>query len=140
MEERAMKNEIVARARSWHQRARQVDRSTAIVYPYRDGTRWAFDGGSGEPRLLGLDHLVDEMTIRIPRADAGFALYVSTRSEGGHAAALRWIGNDESGGWNLYELEDGSARGWLPPEIVKWFNCAPNTLFLRAEPLRAAQK
>lgn len=108
-------------------------RSQLVLYPYVSGGRWTFDDGDPDrPRAIGIDHILESFDAVDGQP---FRLIVTTRRDGDGALTLRWIGTDESGGWNLYELEDGSTRGWLSPFVTRYFNCAPQKIYLRAEAL-----
>lgn len=116
---------------------RSESNSILVIKPYRHAGTWVFDDESvglyKEPFVAGVPEILDQMVADIPEADKGFRLLFSAQDFPGatHQFLLR---RPEKGGiW--YYSPDYKTEGWLCPALFKYFRQAPNTLYVKAEPL-----
>jgi hypothetical protein len=128
-----------------------------VIEPYWFQDTWVFDdvskGFKKEPlegrfegelgkimelgRLLGggLSELVNYLVKDIPNARKGFILLFSSEPFAGYQVELALVG-EEDGGWT-YKAKDYSKQVWLSPTLSKYFETAPESIYVKAEPRRA---
>jgi hypothetical protein len=109
-----------------------------IIAPYEYQGTWVFDdaaaGLTREPFVAGIPEMIDVLVEDVPDAKAGFRLLFSAREFPGFQKKLTWARSDGSG--NYYRLEEPPMEGWICPALFKYYETAPEELFVRAEPLR----
>lgn len=109
-----------------------------VIAPYRHQGTWVFDDRSTglvqEPFVAGVPEMIDELVREIPDADSGFRLLFSAGPFPGHQKQLTWLRGDSGG--NYYALDDPPMEGWICPALFKYYEKAPENLFVRAEPIR----
>lgn len=76
--------------------------------------------------------ILDDLVRDIPQADRGFRLLFSGEPFPGYQAEYEKAEAEYGGGW--YRTSAGQ-RGWLCSALFKYFEQAPEKLFVRAEPL-----
>ena len=107
-----------------------------VIEPYRYCGMWVFDDARvelvQEPFVSGADVLIDRAVANISDAEAGFLLLFSEHSFPGHQLRLEWRRADAEGNW-YYSPEFG-LEGWLCPALFKYFECAPNAIFVQVKP------
>ena len=112
--------------------------SLYVLRPYRHEGTWVFDdetvGLQREPFVLGIDVMLDRLTVDIPGAASGFRLIFSPQPFPGYTAKLEWRRDDYGGNW--YFSPTYGIEGWLCPALFKYFEVAPKELYARAEPLK----
>lgn len=91
-------------------------------------------GLAREPFVQGADHIMDLLAAHIPDAGGGFRLIFSVRPFPGYQARLV-LGRPEYGG-NWYSWPEQGIEGWLCPALFKYFEIAPNEIYLQASPNR----
>jgi len=110
-----------------------MSNSIMVIHPYRDKGLWVFDdettGLVKEPFVAGADIVIDLMTQAIPNADKGFNLIFSATAFPGHELELKWLREDQGGNW--YYSDKLGMEGWLCPALFKYFEEAPNKLFVQ---------
>ncbi|MDA0832100.1 MAG: hypothetical protein O2955_08365 [Planctomycetota bacterium] len=108
-----------------------------VIKPYRYEGTWVFDDESTglvrEPFVAGVPEMIDALVSDIPHADEGFRLLFSARAFPGHQKKLSWLRGDAGG--NYYELDDPKMEGWICPAMFKYYETAPQELFVKAEPI-----
>jgi hypothetical protein len=128
-----------------------------VIEPYWYQDIWVFDDASkgldkepleGRPegelgeimelgRLLGggLSEMIDYLVKDIPHARKGFILLFSSQPFAGYQRELTRV-REEYGGWT-YEVKDSHRADWLSPTLLRYFDTAPESLYVKAEPSRA---
>ena len=112
--------------------------SIMVNAPYWYAGTWVFDdesvGLKMEPFVLNVPDMIDELVRGIPAARGGFRLLFSALPFPGHQAELEWK-REESGG-NWYQMKGRTLEGWLCPSLFKYFDAAPQSIFVKAERLQ----
>ena len=67
-----------------------------------------------------------------PELAKGFRLLFSATPFPGHQYQLTWLREEFGGNW--YRCVQLEMDGWLCPALFKYFDEAPDTIYLRAEP------
>ncbi len=113
--------------------------SIMVLKPYRWAGMWVFDDDKTnlvrEPFVAGvpevLEALLERQGIPVPEAEKGFRLIFSAIPFPGHQLSARRVGGEGGGTW--YEDPDTKARGWLCPALFRYFDTAPENLYVRVE-------
>jgi len=96
-----------------------------------------FEGEMGEMMDIagitgtGLSEMIDYLVKDIPNARSGFILLFSSEPFAGYQVELTRV-EEEYGGWT-YRAKDYSAEPWLPPTLLRYFQTAPESLYVKAE-------
>jgi len=118
--------------------------SIMIIKPYFDGT-WVFDDESvgliKQPFVCGVPVLIDYLVQDIPDAKDGFNMYFSGQEFPGYQAmCVRKVESGSECGGTTYsiQIEDKESgvfelEGWLCPALFKYFDEAPEKLYVKAE-------
>ena len=110
--------------------------SINLIVPYRHEGMWVFDdprvGLDKEPFVSGADTMIDILVSEIQNAAGGFRLLFSASPFPGHTAKLQWRREEYGGNW--YFSTDYNKEGWLCPALFKYFNKAPQEIYVKAEP------
>jgi len=113
--------------------------SLFIIFPYKYEGCWVFDdpavGLSREPFVLGIDAMLDRLTANISGADNGVKIVFSPMKFPGFSVELHWRREETGGNW--YYCPQYDMEGWLCPALFKYFDAAPNTIYVRAEQKQA---
>jgi hypothetical protein len=90
-------------------------------------------------RLIGggVTKLIDYLVKDIPDARAGFVLLLSSQPFAGYQLELDRIAEEDGG--CLYRGSNHCAEVWLSPELIRYFETAPESLYVKAEP-RGAER
>ena len=108
-----------------------------VIRPYRHQGTWVFDDSSAglvqEPFVAGVPEMIDVLVEGIPNADGGFRLLFSASPFPGHQKKLTWLRGDSGG--NYYALDDPPMEGWICPALFKYYEQAPENLYVKAEPI-----
>jgi hypothetical protein len=110
--------------------------TTAImtIYPYKYEDLWVFDdpsvGLEKEPFVSGADKIIDLMVLPLKDADSGFKLLFSETAFDGFQHTLTCLFYEDDGWWYLHE--ESGMQGWLCPALFKYFNDAPEILYVAA--------
>lgn len=106
-----------------------------IIKPYKYLGMWVFDdkkvGLVQEPFVLGTDTLIDKFTKTILNAEKGFILIFSEIDFPDSNLYLEWRREDKSGNW--YYSKEYDMEGWLCPALFKYFNKAPQKIYLKVK-------
>lgn len=108
-----------------------------VIAPYKRAGTWVFDdptvGLEAEPFVAGIPEMIDRLVAPIEDAESGFRCLFSASAFPGAQVELHRQ-SEELGGW-WYLSSEYNATGWLCPALFKYFEAAPSSLFVRAEPL-----
>lgn len=105
------------------------------IYPYLFKGMWVFD----EPRLgldkeafvQGADTIIDFIGKEFPSYEDGFTVTFSNEPMYGTTGyILSFIKSENGGSW--YHLDRTELQGWLCPALFKFFDVAPNKIYVRA--------
>ena len=104
------------------------------IAPYKFEGFWVFDDPSvglrQEPFISGADRVLDILTAEIPGASKGFKLVFSSQPFPDFVA--RFIrGRPEFGGY-WYSWPERDIEGWLCPALFKYFEAAPQEIYVKA--------
>jgi hypothetical protein len=108
----------------------------AVIEPYWYQDTWVFDdpslGLDKEPFVQGIPEMIDVLVKDIPNARSGFVLLFSSQPFAGYQAELTLVREEFGGHW--YKAKDYGAEGWLCPALFRYFDAAPESLYIKAEP------
>ena len=109
-----------------------------VIQPYWYQGTWVFDDASveldKEPFVQGVPEMIDELVKDIPNARSGFMLLFSSLPFSGYQVELTRVREEYGGYW--YKAKDEGAEGWLCPALFRYFDAAPESLYIKAEPGR----
>ena len=109
-----------------------------VIQPYWHQGTWVFDDESveldKEPFVQGIPEMIDELVKDIPNARSGFVLLFSSMPFAGYQVELTWLREEYDGNW--YRVKDQPTGGWLCPALFRYFETAPASLYVKAEPGR----
>lgn len=107
-----------------------------VIFPYKYEGCWVFDDAAvdllQEPFVLGIDTMIDRLTMDIPNAAKGFKVMFSASKFPGCTLKLEWRREELGGNW--YYSPSYGMEGWLCPALFKYFNKAPKEIYVKAEP------
>ncbi|MBI1827308.1 MAG: hypothetical protein HY287_03905 [Planctomycetes bacterium] len=110
-----------------------------VIFPYRHQDTWVFDDESvglrQEPFVWGADEIIDRMVAEIPAAGNGFRLLFSPTPFPGHQYSLRRLSEEFGGNW--YVCEELNMQGWLCPALFRYFDHAPERIYISVEAKQA---
>ena len=109
-----------------------------VIQPYWYADTWVFDdesvGLDKEPFVQGIPEMIDYLVKDIPNACSGFMLLFSSQPFVGYQVELTRVREEYGGYW--YKAKDEGAEGWLCPALLRYFDDAPESLYIKAEPGR----
>ncbi len=109
-----------------------------VIEPYWYQGTWVFDDESAgldkEPFVQGVPEMIDALVKDIPNARSGFILLFSSLPFSSYQIELTRVKEEYGGYW--YRVKDKSAEGWLCPALFGYFETAPETIYVKAEPSR----
>jgi hypothetical protein len=108
-----------------------------VIYPYWTGDTWVFDDPrhdlvqepfvEGVPRML--ERKLEIEHISLESARSGFKAKFSAEPFEG---ATRWEWHTHEGGGNWYYWPEEDLKGWLCPQLYRYFKDAPRHLYVGA--------
>ena len=110
-----------------------------VIAPYWLDTvkTWVFDdpatGLDQEPFVSGVPDMINDLVRDIPNARQGFRLLFSSQPFPGFQRQLKWVREEMGGNW--YRSDQPEMEGWLCPALFRYFEKAPEELYVKAEPL-----
>jgi hypothetical protein len=110
-----------------------------IIAPYwLDGVHtWVFDDERvslvQEPFVFGADLFLSFLAKDISEARKGFRLIFSAGPFPGYQQKVTKVAGEMGGNW--YEIAEPPMKGWLCPALFKYFDEAPDAIYIKAEPL-----
>ena len=106
-----------------------------VIEPYWYQGTWVFDDESAgldkEPFVQGIPEMIDDLVKDIPNARSGFRLLFSAVPFPSYQLELTRVKEEYGGYW--YRVKNKSAEGWLCPALFKYFETAPEIIYLKAE-------
>jgi len=111
--------------------------SILVIHPYKHEGMWVFDdenvGLIKEPFVSGADDLIDLMVSQqgLTAPQDGFNLVFSAIPFPGHQYGFLRQGPEAGGWWYLHE--ESEVEGWLCPALFKYFEEAPEELFIQVK-------
>jgi hypothetical protein len=112
-----------------------------VIQPYRFAGTWVFDDAAAglekEPFVAGIPELIDRLVTGIPSAENGFRLLFAAAPFPGWQEHLTWLREEYDGNW--YHAEKFAGEGWLCPALFKYFDVAPQHIYVRAEALQGGR-
>ena len=108
----------------------------SVIFPYKHLGLWVFDderaGLVQEPFIAGADTLIDRaLAAKDINGDDGFRLVFSAGEFPGHDYRFTWLREGDGGNW--YHSQDFQLDGWLCPALFKYFDRAPEALYVKFE-------
>lgn len=104
------------------------------IAPYKFQGFWVFDdpgvGLRQEPFISGADRVLDILAAEIPNASKGFKLIFSPLPFPGYTA--RFVRSRPEFGGYWYSWADRGIEGWLCPALFKYFEAAPEEIYVKA--------
>jgi hypothetical protein len=114
--------------------------SLRVLTPYKHAGMWVFDdpavGLNKEPFVSGADDIMDLLSADIPGAKNGFNLVFSAQPFPGYQARFVRTRAEHEGTW--YAWPEREVEGWLCPALFKYFPVAPEEIYVKAGPRKAA--
>jgi hypothetical protein len=111
-----------------------------VIAPYWYNGTWVFDdpavGLQREPFVSGVPEVIDLLVENIPDAREGVRITFSEQPFPGYQMRLEWVREEVGGNW--YRLADPPMEGWLCPALFRYFERAPQELYVRADPRTAS--
>jgi hypothetical protein len=107
-----------------------------VLRVYRNNDFWVFDDAAAglekEPFVLGIDRMIDILVEKVPGSEEGFNLLFSPDPFPGHQVTLVRMREEYGGNW--YHCNELDFEGWLCPALYKYFDKAPEHLYVEALP------
>ncbi len=112
-----------------------------VIAPYWYQGTWVFDDPAvdlvREPFVSGVPKMIDRMVGDIPDARSGFRLTFSAAPFPGFQQELTRLREEFGGNW--YRTDEPPAEGWLCPALFKYFDQAPEKIYVRVDPAERAE-
>jgi hypothetical protein len=108
-----------------------------VIAPYwlESVATWVFDDEAvdlvQEPFVSGVPDMIDDLVADIPDARQGFRLLFSSAPFPGYQRKLEWVREEMGGNW--YSSKEPEGEGWLCPALFRYFDEAPNEIYVKAE-------
>lgn len=113
--------------------------SIHVIHPYLDKGSLVFDdeqaGLIKEPFVGGADialALLAEGVCGKAWRKSGFTILFSANPFAGYHTRMDWV-REEHGG-NVYWSRDLGMEGWLCPALLKYFDSAPQSIYIQIKP------
>ena len=113
----------------------QAKNQVMVIQPYRAHGTWVFDDPAAglvqEPFIAGIPAMIDLLVEDNPNASQGFRLLFSADQIPGFQVSVVWLREENGGNW--YRDPDTDMEGWLCPALFRYFEKAPDLLYVKAE-------
>ena len=113
--------------------------SILVIHPYKYEGVWVFDdpnvGLVQEPFVSGADVIIDRLVVDIPNAASGVTILFSAQPFPGYRFELDWRREEHGGNW--YFSPAHGIDGWLCPALFKYFERAPQRIYVQVNPKAA---
>ena len=110
-----------------------------VIQPYWSSGTWVFDDPAAglvrEPFVAGVPEMIDRLVENIPNARLGFRLLFSAAPFPGYQTEFERDRADVGGTWYHTIPPQPPMEGWLCPALFKYFENAPQRIYVKAEPL-----
>jgi len=107
-----------------------------VIQPYWYEGTWVFDdeskGLDKEPFVQGIPEMIDYLVKDIPNARSGFRLFFSSQAFAGYQIELIRVREENGGYW--YGVKNFPVEGWLCPALLRYFETAPESIYIKVEP------
>jgi hypothetical protein len=119
-----------------------MNNSIMVLCPYLHQGMWVFDDDSvglvREPFVAGVPSILEALLRKegIEHPETGFRLIFSAIPFPGHQLCGQRLREEGGGNWYGVKTPDGPVEGWLCPALFKYFETAPNDLYIRVETLK----
>lgn len=114
------------------QRTKPAQNFIRVIYPYWHNGSLVFDdaavGLAREPFVAGADTALGALASQIPGCEERFTLNFSDQPFPGYQTRAQWLHAEGNGNW--YEFVDSGVKGWLCPALLKYFDEAPQNIFI----------
>ena len=108
-----------------------------VIAPYWYSGTWVFDDPDvdlvREPFVEGVPDMINDLVAEIHNARHGFRMTFSAGPFPSAQRELQWSREEDGGNW--YRSLEPELEGWLCPALYKYFDEAPERLYVRADPL-----
>ncbi len=114
--------------------------SIMVIHPYLYQGIWVFDdetvGLDKEALVAGVPEIMERLCAEqnIPDPQGGFTVVFSGGPFPGHHLKATWVREGDQGFGNWYSAYDGTMEGWLCPALFKYFDKAPESLYIQVKP------
>ena len=119
-----------------------MSNSLLVIAPYWFEGTWVFDdpavGLQREPFVSGVPEMINNLVSNLPEARRGFRLTFSADPFPGFQQELKWVREEMGGNW--YRTEDPTMEGWLCPALFRYFDRAPERIYVKTEPKGGAER
>jgi hypothetical protein len=109
--------------------------SLSVIHPYKENGVWMFDdkqaGLHREPFVAGADTIIDRIVAGIPNAEQGVTIIFSGSPFPGSQHEFQRVREETGGNW--YHSPEYKMGGWLCPALFKYFETAPERLFVQVK-------
>lgn len=116
--------------------------SILVIHPYKYEGMWVFDdarvGLVQEPFVSGADTIIDRMVEQIPDAANGVTVLFAATRFPGFQHEFEWRREEFGGNW--YFAPDYQMEGWLCPALFKYFEAAPERIFVQVKPKNSSPR
>ena len=116
----------------------KMNSSLRVIAPFRYEGMWVFDdpdiGLDKEPFVEGSDTMLDWLARDIADAGTGFLLSFAPAPFPGYQEVIHWMEEEYCSHW--YCLEEPQIRSCLGSVLLKYFDPAPDELYIMAEAKR----
>ena len=113
-----------------------------VIEPYWYQDTWVFDDASKgldkEPFVQGIPEMIDVLVKDMPNPRGGFVLLFSSQPFAGYQVELNRIAEEDGG--CLYRGRNHNAEAWLSPALFRYFETAPESLYVKAESKQASSR
>ena len=112
-----------------------INNSLLVINPYYDRGSWVFDDEITdlvkEPFVAGMPEMIERLIEKNDVKDAkdGFSLTFSKDAFPSMDMSIRKISDEHGGSWYSWDEED--MKGWLCPALLKYFETAPDSIFVK---------
>lgn len=108
--------------------------SIRVIHPYWYEGSLVFDdedvGLRREPFVAGADVVLGILATRAGNCGNGFRLRFSDRPFPGYQSEMTWVRPEHDGNWYECEIDGEKFEGWLCPALGKYFESAPEKIYL----------
>jgi hypothetical protein len=108
-----------------------------VIHPYLSDGVWMFDdpavGLNQEPFVAGIPEIIDAVVEDFADPNGGFNLFFSESEFPGHTLKLTRVKTEAGGAWYEATVKGMTSQGWLCPALLKYFEAAPQEIYVRAE-------
>ena len=111
--------------------------SIMVIAPYKFQGIWVFDdkeaGLEKEALVAGVPEIIERVCTeqKVHDPENGFSITFSADPFPGHHLKTTWLREGDDGFGNWYSAYDGTMEGWLCPALFKYFDKAPEHLYLQ---------